>query len=73
MRAFLVEPALRVEYRTTRDAWTEHPDYGCFSHPMPPPGEGWEICDESRDRYTKWRRVRLVDLRAPGSMLTEAR
>jgi len=56
-------PQSRIERRWTRDRrgprilgddeWL----HGWICYPVPPPGDGWVICDSTRDRKTRWERV----------------
>lgn len=57
---------LVIEHQTTRDAVRIDCDpdgrqVGWTCIPMPPPGDGWVICDNSPDDKTVWRRVRIAD------------
>ena len=35
--------------------------HGWICYPVPPPGDGWVICDLSRERKTRWERVVRLD------------
>lgn len=60
----LSRPFLLVEYESTRDRVVPEV-YGWRHEPVPPPGPGWVIADDTHERRTRWRRLFLADLGPP--------
>jgi hypothetical protein len=60
-------PRVFIERRWTRDAriprvaGDDEFVHGWQCIPLPPPGDGWTICDATRDRKTRWQRVLYLD------------
>jgi hypothetical protein len=54
--------AFFIEYTWTRDRAVDLEDGSWITLAMPPPGNGWHVCDAtSRDRRTRWRRFHLIE------------
>lgn len=58
-------PSMLVENETTPDVRIEESDGGWSVRPCAPPGTGWKIADASRERCTRWRRIRVPQITAP--------
>jgi hypothetical protein len=57
---------VQIEFQWTRDVVLDLPDGSWEVRPRKPSGKGWIITDASRDRRTRWRRIRRL-----GGALTE--